>query len=36
VWEKANRLFRETEGLSLDRKQVVLEVFLSIEDAARG
>lgn len=36
VWEKANRLFRETEGLSLDRKQVVLEVFLSIEEAARG
>jgi DNA polymerase-3 subunit delta' len=36
VWEKANRLFRETEGLSLDRKQVVLEVFLLMEDAARG
>ena len=36
VWEKANRLFREAEGLSLDRKQVVLEVFLSIEEAARG
>jgi DNA polymerase-3 subunit delta' len=36
VWEKANRLFRETEGLSLDRKQVVLEVFLAIEEAARG
>jgi len=36
VWEKANRLFRETEGLSLDRKQVVLEVFLLMEEAARG
>ncbi|MAF48116.1 MAG: DNA polymerase III subunit delta' [Rhodospirillales bacterium] len=36
VWEKTNRLFREAEGLNLDRKQVVLEVFLSIEDAARG
>ena len=36
VWEKANRMFRETEGLSLDRKQVVLEIFLSIEAAARG
>lgn len=36
VWEKSSRLFREAEGLALDRKQVVLEVFMSIEDAARG
>jgi len=36
VWEKANRMLRETEGLNLDRKQVVLEIFLSIEAAARS
>ncbi|MEE2760133.1 MAG: DNA polymerase III subunit delta' [Pseudomonadota bacterium] len=36
VWEKANRMLRETEGLNLDRKQLVLEIFLSIETAARG
>ncbi len=36
VWEKTRRLFGEAEGLNLDRKQVVLETFLAIEDAARS
>ena len=35
VWEKTRRLFGEAEGLNLDRKQVVLETFLAIEEAAR-
>jgi DNA polymerase-3 subunit delta' len=36
VWEKTRRLFGEAEGLNLDRKQVVLETFLAIEEAARS
>jgi DNA polymerase III subunit delta' len=35
VWEKTRRLFGEAEGLNLDRKQVVLETFLAIEEAAQ-
>jgi hypothetical protein len=29
-------LFGEAEGLNLDRKQVVLETFLAMEEAARS
>jgi DNA polymerase-3 subunit delta' len=36
VWEKTRRLFGEAEGLNLDRKQVVLETFLAIEEAAQS
>jgi len=36
VWEKSNQLFRDTDSLNLDRKQVILDTFLSIEDAARS
>ena len=36
VWDKTRRLFGEAESLNLDRKQVVLETFLAIEDAARS
>lgn len=36
VWDKTRRLFGEAEGLNLDRKQVVLETFLAIEEAARS
>ncbi|MBI2584634.1 MAG: DNA polymerase III subunit delta' [Rhodospirillales bacterium] len=35
VWEKINRLLGRTETASLDRKQVVLNVFLAIEGAVR-
>ena len=35
VWEKINRLLARTDGANLDRKQVVLNVFLAIEDAVR-
>ena len=33
VWEKTNRLYQQTDGLNLDRKQVMLDTFLSIEAA---
>jgi len=36
VWDKTRRLFGEAESLNLDRKQVVLETFLAIEEAARS
>ena len=36
VWDKTRRLFGEAEGLNLDRKQVVLETFLAMEEAARS
>ena len=36
VWETTRRLFGEAEGLNLDRKQVVLETFLAIEEAAQS
>lgn len=35
VWEKINRLLGRTETANLDRKQVVLNVFLAIEGAVR-
>jgi len=35
VWEKINRLLGRTETASLDRKQVVLNVFLAIAGAVR-
>jgi len=34
VWENTNNLMERAEALNLDRKQVVLSVFLSIERAA--
>ena len=27
VWEKVNQLFAQTDGLHLDRKQIILNVF---------
>ncbi len=33
VWEKTNRLYQQTDSLNLDRKQVMLDTFLSIEAA---
>ena len=35
VWEKITRLFAQADGLNLDRKQVVLGAFLTLEGAAR-
>jgi len=36
VWEKINRLADQTDGLNLDRKQVVLNVFYALGEAARA
>lgn len=36
VWEKSNHLLSRADAVNLDRKQVVLNVFLALEDAARG
>lgn len=35
VWEKINHLVARTDAVNLDRKQVVLEMFLGLESAAR-
>ena len=35
VWEKLNHLFAQAEGIHLDRKQVVLNAFFALEEAAR-
>jgi DNA polymerase III subunit delta' len=35
VWENLTRLFAQADELTLDRKQVVLDAFLGLEDAAR-
>ena len=35
VWEKLTDLFAQAEGINLDRKQVVLNAFFALEDAAR-
>ncbi|MEK9678877.1 MAG: DNA polymerase III subunit delta' [Rhodospirillaceae bacterium] len=35
VWEKTSRLFRQTDGINLDKKQVIVHAFQSIGDAAR-
>ncbi len=36
VWEKVNNLLDRTDAINLDRKQVVLNVFLDIDGAARS
>ncbi len=36
VWEKINRLLDKTDPINLDRKQVVLNVFLTLENAVRS
>jgi DNA polymerase-3 subunit delta' len=36
VWEKITRLTDQTDGLNLDRKQVVLNVFHALGEAARA
>lgn len=36
VWENVTRLFSQAESASLDRKQVVVSAFLTLEQAARG
>ena len=35
VWEKINRLLNKTDQINLDRKQVVLNVFLALENTVR-
>jgi DNA polymerase-3 subunit delta' len=35
VWEKLTNLFAQAEGINLDRKQVVLNAFFALEEAAR-
>jgi DNA polymerase-3 subunit delta' len=35
VWEKLTDLFAQAEGINLDRKQVVLNAFFALEEAAR-
>ena len=35
VWEKTNRLLARTDSANLDRKQVLLTLFLDLADAAR-
>jgi len=36
VWEKVNRLLAKSDGANLDRKQVVLNVFHTLENAVRS
>ncbi len=36
VWDKATRLIARAGAVNLDRKQVVLELFFSLEKASRG
>ena len=36
VWENTGHLFGQAKGLNLDRKQVILNTFLSIEGAAKS
>ncbi len=36
VWEKINRLLGRADGANLDRRQVVLNAFLAMENAARS
>ena len=36
VWEKTHRLFARADSANLDRKQVVLQAFMALEDAARA
>jgi len=36
VWDKADDLLHRTERIHLDRKQVILNIFLTIAEAARG
>ena len=35
VWEKINRLLVKTDPINLSRKQVVLNVFLTLQNAVR-
>ena len=35
VWEKLTHLFAQADGVNLDRKQVVLNAFFALEEAAR-
>jgi DNA polymerase-3 subunit delta' len=35
VWEKINQLVARTNGLNLDKKQVMLDVFLGLENTVR-
>jgi DNA polymerase III subunit delta' len=35
VWERINRLFAQTDSVNLDRKQVVLNAFFMLAEAAR-
>ena len=35
VWEKITHLFAQADAINLDRKQVVLNAFFALEEAAR-
>jgi DNA polymerase-3 subunit delta' len=35
VWEKIAELFAQADAVNLDRKQVVLNAFFALEEAAR-
>ena len=36
VWEKTSRLFERADAVNLSRKQVLLDVFLGLQTAARN
>lgn len=36
VWEKINHLVARTNGLNLDKKQVILDAFLGLESTVRA
>jgi hypothetical protein len=36
LWEKISRLLSKTDQINLDRKQVVLNIFLALENAVRS
>jgi hypothetical protein len=36
VWEKTHRLLVRAENANLDRKQVVLDLFLTLQSAVRS
>ena len=35
VWEKLDQLFARADGVNLDRKQIVLNAFFALAEAAR-
>jgi DNA polymerase-3 subunit delta' len=35
VWEKVNRILERTDAVNLDRKQTILNIFLTLERTVR-